>query len=68
VVLSVADREDLRRSYQKAVQLNFARKARAIQKFIDGDMEDEKARKIRPDLVRTRPVRTTRPARYQVRA
>ena len=67
-ILADAGQQDLKRAYKKAMRLNLPRKAMAISKFINGDIEDEQARKIRPNLVRTRPLPAVRPPRYEIRA
>lgn len=40
VILSNAKKKDLRAGYEKAAQLNMPRKAKAIRKFIEGDINE----------------------------
>jgi hypothetical protein len=67
-VISAMNQRQLRVAYHTAVKSGQTGKAKAISKFIDGDIEHEQARTTRPSMERKRPVRTTRPARYEIRA
>jgi hypothetical protein len=67
-VLSAMNQRQLQEAYHTAVESGQTGRAKAISKFIDGDIEHEQARTTRPSMERKRPVRTTRPARYEIRA
>jgi len=63
--------EDRIRAYRKAVDNGYLNKAKAIKMFLPEETingEQQEAGKVRSDLERKRPLRTTRPSRYEHRA
>jgi len=69
VLLSAADRDDLRRAHVKAIATGYLNKASAIQSFLEEEEEDYgETQKSKRNLERARPVQTARPSRNQVRA
>jgi len=69
VLLSAADRDDLRRAHVKAIATGYLNKANAIQSFLEEEEEYYgETKKSKRNLERARPVPTARPSRNQVRA
>ena len=68
-ILLAADQEDLKRAYGKAMERGYDRKAKAIESFlIEGEVTNErKAKKLKRNMGRKRPVRKVRPTRDQFR-
>jgi hypothetical protein len=65
----LADKEDLKRAYTKALSKGYLRKAKAIETFLTEEKTiDRKAKKSKRNMERERPLRTVRPARHKVRA
>ena len=65
----LADKEDLKRAYKKALELGCPRKAKAIETFLmEETIVDRKTKKSKRNMERKRPMRTVRPARHKVRA
>ena len=61
--------EQVRAAYRKAVEGGYSSKARALEIFFKEGVEyEQEAGTIRSDMVRERPQRAVRPARYEVRA
>jgi hypothetical protein len=67
-LLADADREGLKRAYQKAQNEGFMRKLSAIESFLlEETINDRKAKNSQRNMVRKRPLRTTRLAYNQDR-
>ena len=69
ILLADADQEDLKKSYQKALNEGHLRKASALEAFIQEEIYNvRKAKNSKRNMERTRPLRKVRPSRHQVRA
>jgi len=66
--LLTASQAELKAAYDLAIEKGLTDKVEALESFIKEEGYVPKARKIRPGLERARPVRTSRSARYQIRA
>jgi hypothetical protein len=66
--LLALSQEELKRAHTLALERGFIEKARAISMAIEEDEYVSEAGKTRSNMVRERPVRTSRPAHYETRA
>ena len=60
--------DQLKQAYRLALERGFTEKAKAILMAIEEEEYVSEAGKTRPDMVRERPVRTSRPAYHEIRA
>ena len=68
-VFLAATPDQVRAAYKKAVEGGYTSKAKALEIFFKEDVQDEQeAGTVRSDMVRERPQRAVRPARYEIRA
>jgi hypothetical protein len=68
-MLISADQEDLKRAHSKAIEKGLTNKARAIESFlIPEEVNVRKTEKLKRNMGRKRPMRTSRPSRDKIRA
>ena len=68
-VILASSQEKIKSAYQKALDAELLDKAKALESFIEeGEKSVRETKNLKRDMVRTRPLRTFRPSRDQIRA